>query len=260
MIRLGISGAAGRMGGAIIESAARSPEKFRVSLLLEAKGSGNVGTSIRGLNITDDLKAGLDDIDVLIDFTSPSATLAHLKIMADAKKAVVIGTTGFDSNEIFEIEQAANKIPVSFSSNYSVGINVLWKLLKDAVKALKADYDIDIVEAHHSMKKDAPSGTVLTTAGIILREKGLDPASNMVFGREGKNLERDRDEIGLFAVRAGGIVGEHKVIFGSMGDKLEISHTAFSREPLAMGALKAAEFIHSKSPKIYTMTEIIGLE
>ena len=206
MIKIGISGAAGRMGNALIASASQNPDKYRIALLLEAKGNENIGSNIGGLNITDDLKKGINDIDVFIDFTTPVATMAHLKILAEAKKPVVIGTTGFDGNEIFEIEQAAKKTAVAMSTNYSIGINVMWKLLKEATKALKEDYDIDIVEAHHRMKKDAPSGTALTTAEIILREKGLDPASNMVFGRQGRNLERSRDEIGVFAVRAGGII------------------------------------------------------
>ena len=259
MIKIGISGAAGRMGNALIASAAQNPDKYRVAMLLEAKGNENIGAKIGGLNITDDIRKGINDIDVFIDFTTPVATIAHLKVLADAKKPVVIGTTGFDGNEMFEIEQAAKKTAVAMSSNYSIGINVMWKILKEATKALKADYDIDIVEAHHRMKKDAPSGTALTTAEIILKEKGLDPASNIVFGRQGRNLERSRDEIGIFAVRAGGIIGEHTVTFGSMGDKLEISHTAFSREALAMGALKAAAFISGRAPKLYTMTEILGL-
>jgi 4-hydroxy-tetrahydrodipicolinate reductase len=259
MIRIGISGAAGRMGNALINSAAQNPDRYKVTLLLEAKGNENIGSKIGGLTITDDLKKTVDDFDVFVDFTTPSATIAHLKMLSEAQKPVVVGTTGFDGNEMFEIEQAARKTAVALSSNYSVGINVMWKLLREATKALKADYDIDIVEAHHRMKKDAPSGTALTTAEIILREKGLDPASNMVFGRQGRDLERGRDEIGVFAVRAGGIIGEHKVIFGSMGDKLEISHTAFSRDALAMGALKAAAFIYGKPPKIYSMTEILGL-
>ncbi len=247
------------MGQALISSAAQQPDDFRISMLLEAKGNKAVGGNINGFTISDDLKSGVAGTDVFIDFTTPVATLNHIKALVEAKKPMVIGTTGFDANELFEIETASKKIPIVLSSNYSVGINVMWKLLKEATKALKEDYDIDIVESHHRMKKDAPSGTALTTAEVILREKGLDPKANMVFGRDGRNNERNRDQIGVFAVRAGGIVGEHTVIFGSMGDKLEISHTAFSRETLAMGALKAAKFVAGKQPGMYTMADVLGL-
>jgi 4-hydroxy-tetrahydrodipicolinate reductase len=259
MIKIGISGAAGRMGSALIASAGQKPQDYRISLLLEAKGNGMIGTDLAGVTITDDLKAHVKDIDVFIDFTTPVSTIGHVKVLSEFKKPMVIGTTGFDQNELFEIQTAAKNIPMVMSSNYSVGINVMWKILKQATQVLKDDYDIDIVEAHHRMKKDAPSGTALTTAEIILKEKGLDPKANMVFGRDGRNNERDRDQIGVFAVRGGGIVGEHSVIFASMGDKLEISHTAFSREPLAMGALKAAKFITGRQPGIYSMSDVLGL-
>jgi len=259
MLRVGISGAAGRMGNALVSVAAQNPEIYKIGLLLEAKGNSAVGAGISGFSITDDLKKGIAAVDVFIDFTTPSATLTHLKELVEANKPVVIGTTGFDSNELFEIELAAKRIPIVMSSNYSIGVNVMWKLLKQATRALKDDYDIDIIEEHHRMKKDAPSGTAITTAEIILKEKGLDPKANMVFGRDGRNNVRDRDQIGVFAVRAGGIVGEHKVIFGSMGDKLEISHTAFSREALAMGALKAAKFLADKPAGLYSMADVLQL-
>lgn len=259
MVRVGISGAAGRMGNALISVAAQNPEIYKIGLLLESKGNSTVGSCVGGFKVCDDLKDGITGVDVFIDFTTPSATLNHLKELVDFKKAVVIGTTGFDSNELFEIELAAKRIPIVMSSNYSVGVNVMWKILKEATRALKDDYDIDIVEAHHRMKKDAPSGTAITTAEVILKEKGLDPKANMVFGRDGRDNIRNRDEIGVFAVRAGGIIGEHKVIFGSMGDKLEISHTAFSRDNLAMGALKAANFLTNKPAGLYSMADVLGL-
>jgi len=259
MVRVGISGAAGRMGNALVSVAAQNPEIYNIGLLLEAKGNSTVGARIGGFTITDDLKTGLAGVDVFIDFTTPSATLKHLKELVDAKKPVVIGTTGFDSNELFEIELASKRIPIVLSSNYSIGVNVMWKLLKEATRALKDDYDIDIIEAHHRMKKDAPSGTAITTAEVILKEKGLDPKANMVFGRDGRENIRDRNQVGVFAVRAGGIAGEHTAIFGSMGDKLEISHTAFSRETFAMGALKAAKFLAKKQAGLYSMADVLQL-
>ncbi len=259
MVRIGISGAAGRMGNALISVAAQDTVNYKIGLLLEAKGNSTIGASIGGFTITDDLKKSISSMDVFIDFTTPAATMKHLTELIDAKKPMVIGTTGFNPDEIFEIELAAKRIPIVMSSNYSVGVNVMWKILKEATKALKEDYDIDIIEEHHRMKKDAPSGTAITTAEVILREKGLDPKSNMVFGRDGRNNERNRDQIGVFAVRAGGIVGEHRVIFGSMGDKLEISHTAISRDTLAMGALKAAKFLMGKPVGLYSMADVLGL-
>lgn len=259
MVRVGISGAAGRMGNALISVVSQNPDTYKIGLLLEAKGNSTVGVSMAGFAITDEIKNGLSNLDVFIDFTTPAATLRHLKELVDAKKPMVIGTTGFDANELFEIELASKKMPIVMSTNYSVGINVMWKILKEATRALKDDYDIDIIESHHRMKKDAPSGTAITTAEVILKEKGLDPKANMVFGRDGRENTRDRDQIGVFAVRAGGIVGEHTVIFGSMGDKLEISHTAISRDTLAIGALKAAKFVADKPAGLYTMADVLGL-
>ncbi|MCE5301118.1 MAG: 4-hydroxy-tetrahydrodipicolinate reductase [Spirochaetia bacterium] len=259
MVRLGISGAAGRMGQALINVVLQNPQEYAIGMLLEAKANSMVGMSIGGFAVVDDIKAGTDNFDVFVDFSTPIATMNHLKELEFAGKPVVIGTTGLDQNDVFEIETMAKKIPIVMSSNYSVGINVMWKLLREATKILKDDYDIDIVESHHRMKKDAPSGTALTTAEVILKTKGLEPKGHMVFGREGKENKRDRDEIGVFAVRAGGIVGEHTVIFGSMGDKLEISHTAFSRDTLAIGALKAAKFVAGKKTGLYNMEQVLGL-
>jgi len=172
---------------------------------------------------------------------------------------MVIGTTGFKENELKEIDNAAKKIPIVLSSNYSVGVNVMWKLAKEATKILKQDYDIDIIEAHHRMKKDAPSGTAMTAAKIIIDEKNGDLNRDIIFGRQGRDNERPRSQVGMLSVRAGGIVGEHTIIFAGMGDKLEISHTAFSRETFAEGALKAVRFIAGKKPGLYSMSDVLGI-
>ncbi|HDQ25697.1 MAG TPA: 4-hydroxy-tetrahydrodipicolinate reductase [bacterium] len=258
MIKIGIAGAFGRMGQAIAALVEQEKE-MKLALALEAKGSGFAGKNICGCIVTDDLKKGSDGIDVLIDFTTPSATVENIKILAGTGKAAVIGTTGLDDNEMYEIKNAASRIPVVYASNYSVGVNVMWKIIRDAVSAMKADYDIDIVESHHRMKKDAPSGTAVTTAQVILGEKGLDYASNVVFGREGRENERPRNQLGVLAVRGGGVIGEHTVILASMADKLEVKHTSFSRDTFAAGALKAAAFIKDKKPGLYSMKDVLGI-
>jgi len=180
-------------------------------------------------------------------------------VLADSGTPAIIGTTGFKDDEIAVIKAAAGKIPIVFSSNYSVGVNVMWKLVREAVKAMKDSYDIDIVESHHRMKKDAPSGTAVTTAKVIMDTKGLDYDKNVVTGRSGRDNDRPRDQVGILAVRGGGVFGEHTVIFADMCDKLEIKHTAFSRETFAAGALKAARFVIGKKSGLYSMADVLGL-
>jgi 4-hydroxy-tetrahydrodipicolinate reductase len=258
MIKLGISGAAGRMGTAIA-SLMEKEKDMQLVLGLEEKGHRAVGSMVCGCLVSDDLKNGIKGIDVFIDFSVPAATLYNLKILADAGKAAVVGTTGFNEKEIYEINAAAKKIPVVFSSNYSVGVNVMWKIVRDAVKAMKDNYDIDIVESHHRMKKDAPSGTAITTAKVITDAKGIDYEKNVIFGRSGRDNDRPRDQLGILAVRGGGVIGEHTVIMADTGDRLEIKHTAFSRETFAVGALKAARFIVGKKAGLYSMGDVLGL-
>ncbi|MEI7641033.1 MAG: 4-hydroxy-tetrahydrodipicolinate reductase [bacterium] len=258
MLKIGVAGVSGRMGNTIAALAEKTAG-IKLALLTERPGHELIGKELFGIKVTDNLSKGVAGIDVYIDFTVPAATLSALKIMTEAKKAYVIGTTGFKPNELTQIKTAAKIIPMVLSSNYSIGVNVMWKLVKEATKIMKQDYDIDIVEAHHRMKKDAPSGTAMTTAKIIIDEKGLNFEKNVIFGRDGRDNERPRDQVGILAVRAGGIVGEHTVIYGSMEDKLEISHTAFSRETFAAGALKAAKFVKGKTAKVYSMAEVLGL-
>jgi 4-hydroxy-tetrahydrodipicolinate reductase len=258
MIKVGITGVGGRVGSIIAELVSKT-EDIKLFACLEKKGHAIVGREVGGCKVTDNIKDGVSGVDVLVDFTMPEATLSNLKAVVDAGKAVVIGTTGFKENELKEIDNAAKKIPIVLSSNYSVGVNVMWKLAREATKIMKQDYDIDIIEAHHRMKKDAPSGTAMTAAKIILEEKNGDLNRDIVFGRQGRDNERPRSQVGMLSVRAGGIVGEHTIIFGSMGDKLEISHTAFSRETFAEGALKAVRFIAGKKPGLYSMSDVLGI-
>ena len=258
MIRIGVSGAGGRMGCAVA-SLVYKEEDMKVALLLEQAKHNLTGKEVGGVKVIDKLSEGVDKIDVFIDFTVPKATLENIKILADAGKAAVIGTTGFTADEYKKLEAAAKKIPLVVASNFSVGINILWKLVKESTNALKGDYDIDIVESHHRHKKDAPSGTAVTTAEVIMAEKGLDYDKNVVFGRQGRENERPRDQLGVMSVRGGGVIGEHSVIFASDGDKIEIKHTAFSRETFAAGSIKAAKFIAGKKPGMYSMGDVLGL-
>ncbi len=258
MIKIGISGAAGRMGTAIGACASKDKE-IKITLALEISGHKSIGNDFYGVKITDNLKDNINSIDVFIDFTKPQATIANLKIISEYKKSAVIGTTGFNEDELKIIKECSEKIPLVLSSNYSVGVNAMWKILKDITPILKADYDIDIVESHHRNKKDAPSGTAITSGKIIAEAKKIDFEKNVIFGREGRENERPREQIGILAVRGGGVIGEHTIIYASDGDKLEIKHTAFSRETFAMGAVKAARFIIGKKPGLYSMADVLEI-
>lgn len=258
MIRTGVSGTAGRMGG-IIASLVEKDKDMQLTLGLEAKGNRFIGSDICGCIVSDDLKKDVNKVDVFIDFSTPQSTLEIVKILAEAGKPAVIGTTGMNEMEISFIKASAENIPIVFSSNFSVGVNVMWKIVKDAVLAMKDNYDIDIVESHHRMKKDAPSGTAMTTAKVIMDAKGLEMEKNIVYGRSGRDNDRPRDQLGVLALRGGGVIGEHTVILADMGDKLEIKHTAFSRETFAAGAIKAAKFLIGKKPGLYSMSDVLGL-
>lgn len=258
MINIGIAGAAGKMGSAIGACASKDKE-VKIIIAKEAPENKSVGADFYGIKITDKFDDKINDIDVFIDFTTPKATVENLKVISDAKKAMVIGTTGFNADELKVIGEYSKKIPIVLSSNYSVGVNVMWKILKLITPVLKNDYDIDIVEAHHKNKKDAPSGTAVTCGKVIAEAKGIDYEKNVIFGRQGRDNERPRDQIGMLAVRAGGIIGEHTIIYASDGDKIEIKHTAFSRETFALGAIKAAKFVKDKPAKLYSMAEVLGI-
>lgn len=258
MIKIGIAGAAGKMGTAIGACAAKDND-IKITLAVEISGHKSIGNDFYGVKITDSLKDNADSLDVFIDFTKPQATVENLKIISNKKIAAVIGTTGFKEEEIKVIKEYSQNIPIVLSSNYSVGVNVMWKILKDITPVLKDDYDIDIVESHHRNKKDAPSGTAMTSGKIIAESKKIDFNKNVIYGREGRENERPRDQIGILAVRGGGVIGEHTIIYASDGDKIEIKHTAFSRETFAMGALKAAKFIVGKKPGIYSMADVLHI-
>lgn len=237
MIKLAVSGCRGKMGSRIINLAAQN-KTFEVTAALEAAGHADIGKEVAAVKISDDAGV-IKAADVLIEFTTPQATLEHLKSCVGFSKPMVIGTTGLSEQEILEIKAASQKIPIVFSPNMSVGVNCLFELIRLAAKRLGLDYDIDIVEAHHAHKKDTPSGTAKKLAQII-KESG---------GQEVKDIK---------SIREGEIVADHRVIFQSAVDRIELFHSAKTRDIFVLGALRAAEFIAGKKPRLYSMEDVLG--
>jgi 4-hydroxy-tetrahydrodipicolinate reductase len=220
-----------------------------------------IGVGALGVKTTADLGAIIGKADVVIDFSVIAATLKTLETAVKNNKAMVIGTTGFNDGQKKLIGEAAKKIPVVFTPNFSIGVNLLFKLVKEATKVLKdKDFDIEIVEAHHRFKKDAPSGTALKLAQIAADEKGLDIKKAMITGREGAVGERSKDSIGVFALRGGDIVGEHTVSYTTLGERIELTHKAHSRENFAKGALVAAKYLVKAKAGLYDMQDVLGIK
>lgn len=211
------------------------------------------------IKIESDLKKIIDQCDVVVEFTIPEATLAHLAICATHEKAMVIGTTGLSENQIKEIEIASKLIPIVLSPNMALGVNLLFELVKKAASILDESYDVEIIETHHHFKIDAPSGTALKIAEVIARERHVKLVDEAVYGRVGNVGQRKSGEIGIHAVRAGNISGEHTIIFNSLGERLELTHKAYSREAFAEGALKAVHFILNKNPGLYSLRDVLNL-
>jgi 4-hydroxy-tetrahydrodipicolinate reductase len=267
MIKLTVCGAAGRMGSRIV---ALSKEYSDIKLVgaIEAKknpklklDAGSVaGVGDLGVKITDNLEKIINKTDTVVNFTSPEATLEHLKIVKKYKKSMVIGTTGFNNEQLKIIQKAAKDIPIVLSPNMSVGVNLLFKILKDVAKVLGDDYDVEIVEAHHRMKKDAPSGTAIKMAKVIAESLGRNFDEVAVYARKGIIGERTKQEIGIQTVRAGDIVGEHNVIFGGLGERIEIIHRASSRDTFARGALRAVIWLKGKPAGLYDMADVLGIK
>jgi len=263
MIRLAINGACGRMGRRLIALASDAPD-MRVVAALEAAGhpaigrdAGEVaGVGALGLRVTAEWEA---PANVLLDFSTPAGTLARLAEAAERKSAVVIGTTGLGSQDRTRIERAAEMIPVLRAPNMSVGMNLMFKVVGDVARALGDDYDVEIVETHHRFKKDAPSGTALRLAEAIAAAMEREVERDAVFGRHGEVGERGPREIGIHAVRGGDVVGDHTVSFITLGERIEITHRAHTRDTFARGALRAARFIAGKPPGLYTMRDVLGL-
>ncbi|RMF91917.1 MAG: 4-hydroxy-tetrahydrodipicolinate reductase [Nitrospinota bacterium] len=222
----------------------------------EVVGLGNIGVTVSA-----DLEGVIEQGDVVIEFTTPAATVEHLRIAAAHGKAMVIGTTGLEKEQLAEVQRLAQQIPCFMAPNMSVGVNVMFKLLQDAARLLGDEYDVEIIEAHHRYKVDAPSGTAVKMAELLAEALGRNLEEVGVFGRpRGIIGERKAKEIGIQAIRAGDIVGEHTTIFGGLGERLEITHRAQSRDNFGRGALRAARWILQQPPGLYDMQDLLGLK
>ncbi len=254
MIGIIITGAAGRMGSAIARLASEDKE-IKITGLVEKKGHPMEGLNLHGCCIVDDLLKVIDNGDCLIDFTSPNAVIEHVDIAQDAKKAIVIGITGLSHDQMAHIKEASKRIPILYSSNMSFGMNVIFKLLPQISKQL-CDFDLEIIEAHHKHKIDSPSGTAKRLLEILAESRGYEMAKSGIYGRKGEK-KKEPHEIGVMSIRAGDIVGDHTIMFGGQGERIEITHRATSRDVFAYGAIKAAKFIVGKGPKLYSILDIL---
>jgi 4-hydroxy-tetrahydrodipicolinate reductase len=259
-------GAAGRMGKTLIE-AVQQADGAQLSAAIDRADSSLVGADVGelvaqgkiGVNLSGDLNAVLDQFDVLIDFTHPSVTLKNLEICRAAGKAMIIGTTGFSPQEKQLLAEAGKQIPIVFAANFSVGVNLCLKLLDTAARVLGDDVDIEIIEAHHRHKVDAPSGTALRMGEVVANALGRDLQKVAVYGREGQTGARERETIGFATVRAGDVVGDHTVLFAADGERVEITHKASSRMTFAKGAVRAALWLQGRQPGLYDMQDVLGL-
>lgn len=265
VLNIAIAGSSGRMGRALLEAIARAPD-MRLTAALERAGSpylqkdaGELIGAPCGVRITEDVTSALEGADVLIDFTRPEGTLAHLAVCRAGHVKMVIGTTGFSAEQREELKAASSDIPMVLAPNMSVGVNVTFKLLELAAAVLSEGYDVEIVEAHHRHKVDAPSGTALRMGEVIAKALGRDLSKVAVYGREGNTGERAAATIGFATVRGGDIVGDHTVIFAGTGERIEISHKASSRATFAEGALRAARFLADKRSGMFDMQDVLGL-
>lgn len=250
-LQLGVIGAAGRMGQAIMRIAAAKNHQTHA---VDSKQNGD------GAGISKDLASVISSIQVGIDFTAPEATIKNLELFAQHKTPLVIGTTGFTEAEKKKIIEASKTIPIVFSSNMSVGVNVMWKIISEAAKALGPDFDIEVLEMHHKLKKDAPSGTAMTTAEVLAEASGRNLAKDAIYARQGMIGERKANEIGIQTLRGGDVVGDHTVYFAGNGERLEVTHRATSRDTFAQGAVRAAEWLIGKKPGLYDMQDVLGLK
>jgi len=268
MINVIVMGASGKMGGRVISLMQDKSAGLQLSAAIEKKelpaigrDAGEIaGCGHLGIPIGHAIGPALPKGDVVIDFTEPSGTLGILPEVAKAKKAIVIGTTGFSPKETVRIRDFAKQIPCVLSPNMSVGVNLVFKILADTARVTGDDYDVEIVELHHRFKKDAPSGTAMKMAEVIAGTLNRDLDKVGVFARKGVIGERKKKEIGIQSLRGGDVVGEHTVIFAGPGERIEITHRAHSRDNFARGALLAARWIAGRPPGLYNMQDVLGLK
>ena len=264
-MKIAVVGACGRMGRMLIEAVLKDGQATLVSAIDQpgtvaiGKDAGELVGMPCGVAVSSEVEAGIARADCLIDFTRPQGTLEHLALCRKHRVAMVIGTTGIDDAGKAAIADAAREIPIVFSPNMSVGFNVVIKLLDAASRILNEGYDIEIVEAHHRHKVDAPSGTALRMGEVIADALGRDLKQCAVYGREGYTGERDPSTIGFATVRGGDIVGDHTVMYCGTGERVEISHKAGSRVPYALGSLRAVRFLAGRSSGLFDMQDVLGL-
>lgn len=263
---IAIAGASGRMGRMLIE-AIQNATDARLAGALDIPGSpaqGADASAYLGVNsgvcITPDLHEGLKNAKYLIDFTRPEGTMAHLRVCRELGVNMVIGTTGFSDDQKAEIAAAARDIAIVMAPNMAVGVNVVFKLLAEAAKALKEGYDIEIIETHHRFKVDAPSGTALKMGEVVADAVGRDLKDCAVYGREGVTGERDPSTIGFATVRGGDVVGDHTVLFAGIGERIEITHKSSSRATYAQGSLRAVRFLANQAHGLFGMDDVLGLK
>ena len=266
MVRTIITGAAGRMGKRLVALTQETPE-LELAGATERPGHPDLGKDAGeisqigriGVSLTNELLPCLSQGDVVIDFTGPTSCLHHLSQIVEQSKAIVIGTTGFSDQELQTLRTLARQIPCVFSPNMSIGINVLLNVVGKVAKALGEDYNIEVVEAHHNKKKDAPSGTALKLAEALAAGMDWDLQEVGVYARQGITGERKTREIGMQTLRAGDIVGDHTILYGGPGERIEITHRAHTRDTFARGALRAAQWVMKQPPGLYSMNDVLGL-
>ncbi|MDR3395229.1 MAG: 4-hydroxy-tetrahydrodipicolinate reductase [Parasulfuritortus sp.] len=264
--RIAVAGASGRMGHMLIE-AIRAADDCQLAGALDVAQSQAIGLDAAaflghasGVPINSDVRAGLKNAQVLIDFTRPEGTLAHLRVCRELGVNAVIGTTGFSDAQKLEIAAAAKDIAIMMAPNMSVGVNVTLKLLEMAAKALATGYDIEIIEAHHRHKVDAPSGTALKMGEVIAGALGRNLKDCAVYAREGITGERDPSSIGFASIRGGDIVGDHTVLFAGIGERIEITHKSSSRATYAQGSLRAVRYLAGRRTGLFDMFDVLGLK
>lgn len=265
MPKIAVAGASGRMGQMLIEVVLNAPDCDLVAAL-DVADSPAIGQDAgqglgqqTGVAIGHDLQAACSTADFLIDFTRPEGTLRHLQACQENQCGMVIGTTGFDDSGKNAIAEAGKKIPIVFAPNMSVGVNVTFKLLETAARILSEGYDIEVIEAHHRHKVDAPSGTALRMGEVLADATGRDFNKVALYAREGVTGERQDDTIGFATIRGGDIVGDHTVLFAGIGERIEITHKAASRMTYANGSLRACRFLADKSSGVFDMHDVLGL-
>jgi len=266
-IKVSVAGACGRMGRELVRAITQSQGLKLVSAFeqkehpLLGRDAGEVaGVGKLGVEVIDSAEQAISQAQVLVEFTYPEPTLEHLEICAKKETRAVVGTTGFTQEQKQKIEELSKKIPILLAPNMSVGVNLLFSLVEQACRILGEDYDLEIIEAHHRLKKDAPSGTALRLGEILARTRGWDFDKVACYHRQGMVGERPKEQIGIQSIRAGDIVGEHTVIFSTIGERIELTHKASSRQTFARGAVRAVRWLWNQPPGLYSMQDCLGIK